>query len=169
MKKQIYLSATRSLLVAFLLLVISMSACETRFDRDSSLPYLDVLNDVENLGIQDMKIIMEAQERLKPYVIVKGGKYQMTASSGLEVNISDRLFRYLKGAMEYVNQKIEDGSLIFLDDKLIEIGDEIVYKIPMIKTRSEQGESNDQYWSHTEWYSFGYVNTSFYSGSLFRV
>lgn len=120
--------------------------------------------DLTDIPSEDIEILTKANERIKPYVGIKNGLLVLTATSGEEMKISDRLFKtFVRGIAEN-NRLIKNGTLFVVDGELYPT-DFSMKSFPRKRSIYEIIEKGENYESVTEYNYWGQTQTITYTNS----
>ena len=158
--KVVYFSQAIVLVCTFFLLIINTS-CEqeivTSDSQESNIKkgksdlntYLDIDPDILKKGIsgddtQYLEIFSKANARFYENVKLDKGILKYIGSNN--INISDRLFNYLRTILEETNRNVENGMIVIIESDnesgfdLVSAKISIVHNI--VKTRGAEGDSD---------------------------
>lgn len=121
----------------------------------------------DDLSIETVNILNEAEERIAPYINIENNKAHLTISSGSQINISEQLFRNIVQGINISNQKIESGELFLIDNKLYDFNDAFRSgKLPRLRKSGETVEEEDttkNYTTERENHWWGWEETTTYN------
>ncbi len=116
-KKVILAVGTAFVLLSSLPFIQSCSSSDETLQiqssKNTSLEYLDV--DVSNLQKatdEQKQIIKKAIDRVNPYVLYKNKTYSLTITKGSEIQISERVFNFIKATILNTNTVIKDLNVV---------------------------------------------------------
>lgn len=155
-------------LISLLLALLLATGCN---NTDVLSPHSQAANiaeekflDLTDIPSEDIEILTKANERIKPYVEVKNGLLVLTATSGKELKISDRLFRIFVRGIAENNRLIENGTLFVVDGELYPT-DFSMNSFPRKRSIYETIEKGENYESVTEYDYWGQTQTTTYTNS----
>lgn len=135
---------------------------ETPTINQSSVTYLDLVDDSENLSRENIKILNLAEERIKPYIQIVNGKAELTISSGEEIKISRKLFNTFVMGLKESNKLIDERKLCILNNQLYPT-DRKLNNFPRLRSGGEIIKKGENYESVYESHWWGWDQTTTYN------